>query len=244
MTNRRAILVADDDADLRRMVSTYLSSRGFDVAQAEDGEAALRQMRRARPDLLLVDHMMPRLDGLELVRRLRGSGDTLPIVMLTARGETVDRIVGLELGCDDYVAKPFDPRELVARIETVLRRAPPSPAYIDPSLGILAIGETQFDPKARTLSRSDGETREVTHLTAAETALLARLCAHPHVPVARDVLIETVHGAVDAVSDRAIDVAVLRLRRLVEPDPARPRYIQTVRSVGYVFVPAAGGAAP
>lgn len=238
MAQQKSILVVDDDSDLRQMLARYLSDRGYQVVQAGDGEEALRQIRRQRPDILIVDQMMPRMDGLELVRRLRGAGDTLPIVMLTARAETIDRIIGLELGCDDYVGKPFDPRELLARLETVLRRAPPSPSFIDPDLGILALGDTSFDPKARTLTKGVGSSRRVTHLSASEAALLARLCAHPHVPMTRDILIETVHGDSETVSDRAIDVAILRLRRLVEPDPARPRYIQTVRGAGYVFVPA------
>jgi two-component system, OmpR family, phosphate regulon response regulator OmpR len=240
MASQKSILIVDDDTDLRRMVAEYLVGRNFKVTQAGDGEEALRQIRRSRPDIVLVDQMMPRMDGLELVRRLRGAGDTIPIIMLTARAETIDRIIGLELGCDDYVGKPFDPRELLARLETVLRRAPPSPSFIDPDLGILAIGDTSFDPKARTLTKGKDQGREVVHLTASEAALLARFCAHPHVAMTRDILIETVHGDTETVSDRAIDVAVLRLRRMIEPDPARPRYIQTVRGSGYVFIPADG----
>jgi two-component system, OmpR family, phosphate regulon response regulator OmpR len=240
MAQQKSILIIDDDSELRRMLAVYLGGRGYQITQAGDGEEALRAIRRARPDILIVDQMMPRMDGLDLVRRLRGAGDSIPIVMLTARAETIDRIIGLELGCDDYIGKPFDPRELLARLETVLRRAPPNPSFIDPDLGILALGETSFDPKARTLTKGADAAREVVHLSASEAALLARLCAHPHVPMTRDILIETIHGDAETVSDRAIDVAILRLRKLVEPDPTRPRYIQTVRGAGYVFIPASG----
>jgi len=242
MNSTRTILVVDDDAEMRRMLAAYLAGRNFAVVQASDGEEALRQVARARPDLVLSDQMMPRMDGLELVRRLRGGGDLLPVVMMTARGETIDRIVGLEFGCDDYVAKPFDPRELVARIEAVLRRAPPAPAFVDPALGVFAIGSARFDPQARTLERGEGPTREVIRLTSGEAALLARLCSHPHVALSRDVLIETIHGEAGAVADRAVDVAIVRLRKLLEADPSRPRHIQTVRGVGYSFIPSDGEA--
>jgi two-component system, OmpR family, phosphate regulon response regulator OmpR len=237
MNASRTILLVDDDTEMRRMLATYLVGRGFIVVQANDGEDALRQVARARPDLVLSDQMMPRMDGLELVRRLRAAGDQLPVVMMTARGETIDRIIGLEFGCDDYVPKPFDPRELAARIDAVLRRAPPAPAFVDPALGVLAIGSARFDPQARTLERGEGPSREVTRLTSGEAALLARLCSHPHVALSRDVLIETIHGEAGAVADRAVDVAIVRLRKLVEADPSRPRHIQTVRGVGYSFIP-------
>jgi two-component system phosphate regulon response regulator OmpR len=243
MKSARTILLVDDDSEMRRMVAAYLVGRGHLVVQAGDGEEALRHVARARPDIVLTDHMMPRMDGLEFVRRLRAAGDALPVVMMTARGETVDRIIGLEFGCDDYVAKPFDPRELAARVEAVLRRAPPAPAFVDPALGVLAVGSARFDPQARTLERGSGAHRDVVRLTAGEAALLARLCAHPHVALSRDVLIETVHGEAGAVSDRAVDVAIVRLRKLIEPDPLRPRHIQTVRGVGYAFVPGAGDGA-
>jgi two-component system phosphate regulon response regulator OmpR len=185
--------------------------------------------------LIVLDLMMPGEDGLSVCRRLRGGKDAIPIIMLTAKGDDVDRIVGLEMGADDYLPKPFNPRELVARIHAVLRRrADPLP----PGAPALEQGEMRFGPVTIDLA-----TRELTRagksisLTTGEFGLLKVLLAHPRVPLSRDKLMELARGREYEVFDRAIDVQISRLRKLVEPDPAHPVHIQTVWGFGYVFVP-------
>jgi len=192
-------------------------------------------LTRETVDLIVLDLMLPGEDGLAVCRRLRGAGESVPIIMLTARGEEVDRIVGLEMGADDYLPKPFNPRELVARIHAVLRRqtervAPgaPSPA------GRAAFGPFLLDPAARSLH---GFERTI-HLTTGEFALVKVFSQHPRQPLAREKLTLLARGRDHDLFDRAIDVQVSRLRKLIEPDPANPRYIQTVWGFGYVYVPA------
>jgi two-component system, OmpR family, phosphate regulon response regulator OmpR len=233
------ILVIDDDARLRDLLSRYLSEQGFVVATLSDARDLDRKLQRDPPHLIVLDLMLPGEDGLSVCRRLRGSGESVPIIMLTAKGEDIDRIVGLEMGADDYLPKPFNPRELVARIHAVLRRqtdrlAPGAPA----PEGRIAFGRFSLDLAARTLSSGD----TTIHLTTGEFALVKVFAQHPRQPLAREKLMLLARGRDHDVFDRAIDVQVSRLRKLIEPDPANPRYIQTVWGFGYVFVPDDDGA--
>lgn len=235
------ILVVDDDTRLRDLLSRYLTEQGFHVVGLPDARDLDRKLQRDPPHLLVLDLMLPGEDGLAVCRRLRAAGETVPIIMLTAKGEDVDRIVGLEMGADDYLPKPFNPRELVARINAILRRVaeratPGAPA----EAGVAPFGPYVLDSAARTLS--DGE--RTIHLTTGEFSLVKVFAQHPRKPLAREKLMQLARGREHDVFDRAIDVQVSRLRKLIEPDPANPRYIQTVWGFGYVFVPADDGAAP
>ena len=228
------ILVVDDDVRLRDLLTRYLGEQGFEVRAIPDAREIDKRLQRDPPHLVVLDLMLPGEDGLTVCRRLRGAGENVPIIMLTARGEDVDRIVGLEMGADDYLPKPFNPRELVARIHAVLRRhgerlAPGAPV----GEGRVQFGPFTLDLSARTLSRN-GET---TALTTGEFALVKVFVQHPRQPLAREKLMLLARGRDHEVFDRAIDVQVSRLRKLVEPDPANPRYIQTVWGLGYVYVP-------
>jgi two-component system phosphate regulon response regulator OmpR len=228
------IWVVDDDPELRQMVGTYLIDQGYDVRCLSDVKQLEARLEFQRPDLIVLDLMMPGDDGLTALRRLRDAGDDLPVVMLTARGDGVDRIIGLEQGADDYLAKPFLPRELSARIEAVLRRRSSIPAGTPLAEGgDVMFGENQFDLSARTLIR-DGTPVVI---TSGEFSLLAAFVQHPHRPLTRERLIELARGPGSDTDSRSMDVQVSRVRKLVEPDPARPRYIQTVWGYGYVFVP-------
>jgi two-component system phosphate regulon response regulator OmpR len=231
--HRRRVLVVDDDAELRRLLETYLARHQFDVVSLADASDVERRIQRHRPDVLVLDVMLPGEDGLSVCRRLRAGGEQLPIVMLTARDEPSDRIVGLEFGADDYLGKPFEPRELVARLDAVLRRLRMPAAAPDPDAERVVVGEWQFDMATRRLVRGD----EVVALTSGEYALLRALVLHPYEPLRRDQLLQLARGADHELYDRAIDVQVSRLRKIVEKDPRTPRYIQTVWGVGYVFVP-------
>lgn len=228
------ILVVDDDARLRELLNRYLSEQGYSVRTAIDGNDMNRWLARERHDLMVLDLMMPGEDGLSICRRLRGLGDTIPIIMLTAKGDDVDRIVGLEVGADDYLPKPFNPRELVARIQAVLRRrtanVPGAPASEDETI---AFGDIEVDLATRTLKRCG----ELLSLTTGEFAVLKALLQHPRQPLSRDRLMTLARGREQGPFDRAIDVQISRLRKLVEPDPATPRYLQTVWGFGYVFIP-------
>jgi two-component system, OmpR family, phosphate regulon response regulator OmpR len=229
------ILVVDDDLRLRDLLQRYLTEQGFAVHTVSDAAGMDKLMARERFDLLVLDLMLPGEDGLSVCRRLRGTKNTVPIIMLTAKGEEVDRIVGLEMGADDYLPKPFNPRELVARIHAVLRRRaaplPPGAPSAEPEK--VHFGSMTVDLATRTLER-DGRT---VSLTTGEFALLKVLVTHPRTPLSRDKLMELARGREYEVFDRSIDVQVSRLRKLVEKDPARPAYIQTVWGFGYVFVP-------
>ncbi len=229
------ILVVDDDLRLRDLLNRYLTEQGFVVRTVTDAHAMDRLLAHERFDLVVLDLMLPGEDGLSVCRRLRGTRNEIPIVMLTAKGEDVDRIVGLEMGADDYLAKPFNPRELVARINAVLRRraAPLPPGAPSPDAESVSFGGMTVNLATRTLAKS-GET--VT-LTTGEFALLKVLVTHPRVPLSRDKLMELARGREYEVFDRAIDVQVSRLRKLVEADPSSPTFIQTVWGFGYVFVP-------
>ena len=213
----QTIWVVDDDPELRQLLSTYLSEQGYEVRTLNDGKQLTARLEFQRPDLVVLDLMMPGDDGLTILRRLRDGGDDLPVVMLTARGEAVDRIIGLEQGADDYLAKPFMPRELSARIEAVLRRRGAVPAGTPVADGeVISFGENSLDLAARTL---------------------AAFVQNPHRPLSRERLIELARGPGSDTDSRSMDVQVSRVRKLIEPDPSRPRYLQTVWGYGYVFVP-------
>jgi two-component system phosphate regulon response regulator OmpR len=229
------ILVVDDDGRIRDLLRRYLVQEGFEVLQAEDGKSVTRVLLREPVDLIVLDLMMPGEDGLSICRRLRAANDRTPIIMLTAKGEEIDRIVGLEVGADDYLGKPFNPRELLARIHAVLRRRPPVEVPGAPSADseVVNFGPFHFDMGARVL-RKDGE--ELT-LTTGEFAMLKALVRHPRQPLSREKLAQLARGRDFEPFDRSLDVQVSRLRKLIEVDVASPRFIQTVWGVGYVFVP-------
>jgi len=229
------ILVVDDDTRIRDLLRRYLTQEGFDVMLAEDGKSVTRVMMRDTPDLIVLDLMMPGEDGLSICRRLRAANDHTPIIMLTAKGEDIDRIVGLEVGADDYLGKPFNPRELLARIHAVLRRRPVPEVPGAPSTEneVIRFGTFTFDLGARTLNKSG----EQVPLTSGEFAMLKALVRHPRIPLSREKLAQLSRGREFEAFDRSLDVQVSRLRKLIEADPTSPRHIQTVWGVGYVFVP-------
>jgi len=232
------LIVVDDDGRIRDLLRRYLSQEGFEVLVAEDARALDRLLLREHADLIVLDLMLPGEDGLSVCRRLRTRQDSIPVIMLTAKGDEVDRIVGLELGADDYLAKPFNPRELLARVNAVLRRrpqreAPGSPAALPEKV---VFGPFEFNLALRQLSR-DGDPLA---LTTGEFAMLKALVRHPRQPLSRDKLAQLARGREFEPFDRSLDVQISRLRKILEVDPAQPRFIQTVWGVGYVFVPDAG----
>ena len=229
------IIVVDDDQRIRDLLHRYLSEAGFEVSAAEDAKDLSQMLLHTVPDLIVLDLMMPGEDGLSVCRRLRASGLKTPIIMLTAKGEDVDRIVGLEVGADDYLAKPFNPRELLARIHAVLRRRPPQEDPGAPAAGSesMQFGPYQFDLASRTLRKDGG----AVSLTTGEFAMLKALVRHPRQPLTRERLAQLARGREFERTDRSLDVQISRLRKLIEQDVTNPRYIQTVWGVGYVFVP-------
>ena len=228
------IWVVDDDPEQRRLVGTYLTDQGYDVRCLSSGEQLMARLESQRPDLVVLDVMLPGEDGLTLLRRLRDGGDDLPVVMLTAKGDGIDRIIGLEQGADDYLGKPFLPRELTARIEAVLRRRVALPAGTPLAEGqLVEFGENRLDLANRRLERN----AQPVAITSGEFSLLAAFVQHPHRPLSRERLIELARGPESETDSRSMDVQVSRVRKLVEPDPTRPRYLQTVWGYGYVFVP-------
>ncbi len=234
-TNPKKILVVDDDPRLRDLLRRYLTEQGFNLFVAEDASAMNKLWQRERFDLLVLDLMLPGEDGLSICRRLRGANDKTPIIMLTAKGEDIDRIIGLEMGADDYLPKPFNPRELLARVNAVLRRqtAPEAPAAPAQEHGKIEFGQCVLNLANRTLVR-DGDT--VT-LTSGEFSVLKVFSRHPRTPLSREKLMELARGREYDAFDRSLDVQISRLRKLIEPDPAKPVYIQTVWGLGYVFIP-------
>ena len=235
----KKILLVDDDPELRQLLATYLGRHGFDTLLLPDTRQLDAFLDRYQPQLIVLDLMMPGEDGLTACRRLRARGETRPIIMLTARDEPVDRVIGLEMGADDYVGQPFDPRELVARIEAVLRRGVPTAAAPVLQGGVFRFGDWSFDRATRQLSRAGDSVA----LTSGEFALLNALVTNAGRPMKRERLLELTRGDDSESFDRAIDVQIHRLRRLIEEDPSHPRYLQTVWGVGYVFVPDADPAA-
>jgi two-component system phosphate regulon response regulator OmpR len=230
MNELQHILVVDDDNRLRELLRSYLSKNGFAVTSADNAGSARRQLESMEFDLIVLDVMMPGETGLEFARALRKTQNNVPILMLTAMGEASDRIGGLEAGADDYLPKPFEPRELLLRIQTILRRAAmPAPEH-DTAPAHVKLGRHIFD-RARAILQDDGA---VIRLTTAEASLLAVLSETPGEIMSRETLTE--RCMIDG-GDRAIDVQVTRLRRKIEPDSKTPRYLQTVRGRGYVLRP-------
>ena len=229
------ILIVDDDPRLRDLLRRYLGENGFNVLVSENGEAMKRLWVREHFDVLILDLMMPGEDGLAILKRLRAEKDMTPVIMLTARGEDVDRILGLELGADDYLGKPFNPRELLARIHAVLRRRPRQDAPGAPSMEneVVKFGDFELDLGTRVLKKNG----EIVPLTTGEFAVLTAFARHPRQPLSRDKLMEMARGREYEAFDRSLDVQVSRLRKLLEPDPSKPRYLQTVWGLGYVFIP-------
>lgn len=229
------ILIVDDDPRLRDLLRRYLGENGFNVLVSENGEAMKRLWEREHFDVLILDLMMPGEDGLAILKRLRAEKDMTPVIMLTARGEDVDRILGLELGADDYLGKPFNPRELLARIHAVLRRRPRQDAPGAPSMEneVVKFGDFELDLGTRVLKKNG----EIVPLTTGEFAVLKAFARHPRQPLSRDKLMEMARGREYEAFDRSLDVQVSRLRKLLEPDPSKPRYLQTVWGLGYVFIP-------
>jgi two-component system phosphate regulon response regulator OmpR len=229
------IIIVDDDARIRDLLRRFLSQEGFDVLLAEDGRALDRILQRETIDLLVLDLMLPGEDGLSICKRLRGNGTKIPVIMLTAKGEDVDRINGLEIGADDYLSKPFNPRELLARIHAVLRRRPQAEVPGAPANDkeVITFGEFTLDLGVRALSKNGQDIP----LTTGEFAMLKALVRHPRQALSRDKLAQLARGREFEPFDRSLDVQVSRLRKMIELDPASPKIIQTVWGVGYVFVP-------
>jgi DNA-binding response OmpR family regulator len=231
MTTRTSALLVDDDARLGALVGEYLGKHEIDVTCARDGDEGLRVLGRGRFDIVLLDVMMPGLDGFEVCRRIRAldRGAEVPVLMLTARGDDVDRIVGLELGADDYLPKPFNPRELLARIRAILRRVAATPAG---ARRRFRTGELEIDFDAREVTVS-GRRQVLTHFEFELLGCLARAAGRV---LSREHLMEVLKGQEFETFDRSIDVHISKLRAKLEPNPKEPRYIKTMRGVGYVLV--------
>ena len=224
------ILVVDDEPEIVRLVRSYLEQDGYRVATAYNGEEALYTARHAKPDLVVLDVLMPKMDGLEFTRRIRREQD-VPIIMLTARADETDRIVGLEMGADDYVTKPFSPRELVARVRAVLRRAQPSGENEPPPL--LRVGPIELDRATHVVTVAD----EPVDLTPTEFDILAVLMGSPGRVYSRTEILETVQGVAFEAYERTVDAHIKNLRQKIEPDPGSPQYVLTVRGAGYRLNP-------
>ncbi len=231
------LLVVDDDPGLRELLREYLSSQGYQVCTVADGLAMEECLGREAADLVILDLMLPGEDGLALARKLKARAH-LPIIMLSARGEDVDRIVGLEVGADDYLAKPFNPRELLARIRAVLRRGDETTARIEESApAVRRFGPFLLNLNSRSLLKNGLEIP----LTGGEFNLLSILVEHPNRVLSRDFLMDVMKGYERDPFDRSIDVTVTRLRKKIEEDPSSPQYVRTVWGEGYLFAP--GGSA-
>ncbi len=231
----RKILVVDDDLRLRDLLRRYLTEQGFVVQTAENAREMSKIWYREHIDLLILDLTLPGEDGLSVCRRLRANHDNTPIIMLTAKAEEIDRIVGLEMGADDYLSKPFNPRELLARINAILRRRstdehPGAPSQENESIHF---GPYVLSLSTRTLLRGDA----VIPITTGEFSVLKVFARHPRIPLSRDKLMELARGRDYRAYDRSLDVQISRLRKMLENNPSKPAYIQTVWGLGYVFVP-------
>jgi two-component system phosphate regulon response regulator OmpR len=236
MSDQPHILVVDDDRRIRDLTARFLSEQGFNVVTANDAADARDKMKSLAFDLLVLDIMMPGENGLELTQSLRAESE-VPILLLTARSETEDRIAGLETGADDYLTKPFEPKELVLRIQSILKRARTGPRAA-PQRRVIKFGEFMFELDRRRLFRGE----EPVYLTEAETDLLAELCNRAGEVVSRDELTSSASedeeaAAPESAGSRQVDVQVTRLRRKIEADPRFPRYLQTVRGRGYLLQP-------
>jgi two-component system, OmpR family, phosphate regulon response regulator OmpR len=227
------VLIVDDDPVVRDLLCRFLKENGLDVSVLHDGSSLRRRLERERPSVVVLDIMMPNTDGLRALANLRAAGDDIPVIFVTARGSVADRIVGLELGADDYIPKPFDPRELLARIHTVLRRRGPASTSAPEARDRFRFGPFELDFATRALLR-DGARLP---LRDSEFALLKIFVNHPYKVLSRVLIHDLVHHDELAFRDRSLDVPIWRLRRIIEDDPSNPCYVQTVRGKGYVFVP-------
>ncbi len=225
----KRILIIEDDRDIVELVRYNLASEGFEVNSAADGSSGLAQIRKTPPDLLLLDLMLPKVPGLEVCKEIRRDAalNRLPILMLTARGEEADRVIGLEMGADDYVTKPFSPRELVARVKALLRRAEPAGEVERP----IEVGKLVIDPSSYRVTRAG----KPVVLSTLEFRLFYYLAARPNRVFTRDQLLDAVWGTERFVTPRSVDVYIRRLREKIESDPENPAHLKTVRGAGYMF---------
>jgi two-component system, OmpR family, phosphate regulon response regulator OmpR len=230
-TEPARLLVVDDDAELRELAQAYLKQQGFDVETVADGSQMDAALAARTFDLIILDLMLPGEDGLSIAKRLKGQLN-IPIIIVSAQGEDVDRIVGLEIGADDYIGKPFNPRELLARIRAVLRRAQSRAATAEPER-LTRFGPFELDLNAHRLTRDN----KTVALTSGEFDLLVILVAHPNRVLDRDRLLDLLTGAERSPFDRSIDVRVTRLRSKIEQNPSEPVYIRTIWGKGYMFCP-------
>lgn len=232
------LLVVDDDNRLRDQLRRFFTQEGFEIHVADGGTAMDKLLLRDTYDLIVLDLMMPEENGLSILARLRAAKDITPIIMLTAKGSEDDRIRGLEAGADDYLPKPFNPRELLARVQAVLRRRPATETPGAPTIEdeTILFGEFSLDLGHRKLSKAGQELP----LTTGEFAMLKTLARHPRQPLSRDKLAQMARGREFEAYDRSLDVQISRLRKMIESDPANPKYIQTVWGLGYVFIPDGG----
>ena len=231
MSDGAKLLVVDDDPELRELITAYLSKQGYDIVAVADGRAMDRAFAAGGVDLVILDLMLPGEDGLDIAKRLKQTTD-VPIIIVSAQGEEIDRIVGLEVGADDYIGKPFNPRELLARVRAVLRRVRGS-GTVGPSARIVEFGDFRLDVNAHLLTRN-GTT---VPLTSGEFDLLGILVRHPNQVLDRDRILDLLTGAERSPFDRSIDVRITRLRSKIEPDPSSPVFIRTIWGKGYMFCP-------
>ena len=231
MSDNKNILIVDDDPGICRMLTRYLNEQGFDSESVGDGVQMDEWLAHKQPDLILLDLMLPGEDGLSIARRLRSTSN-IPIMMLTAKGEDIDRIIGLEIGTDDYLPKPFNPRELLARVNALLRRSHyQAPASSENSL--YKFGPYTFNKDSLILLNE----RQEVSLGYADTELLQLFLSNPNHPISRDFILDELSGIDRDPFDRSIDVRITRLRKKIEPNPSKPQFIRTVRGVGYRFTP-------
>ncbi|HTH59627.1 MAG TPA: response regulator [Paraburkholderia sp.] len=228
-----SVLIVDDDPVMRDLLGRFLRSHQFDVAVLHDGKHLQRRLERERPSIVVLDIMMPETDGLDAIVALRAGGDDIPVIFVTARGSVTDRIRGLTLGADDYLPKPFDPHELLVRIQNILRRRGPSTATVPEVRKPYRFGPFELDFTMRTLSNGGRQTA----LRESEFALLKVFAMNPYKVMSRTLIHDIVHREERAFRERSLDVPIWRLRRVIEIDPSKPLYIQTVRGKGYIFVP-------
>ena len=234
MSDPKTVLIVEDEKNIVDILRFNLQRAGYQTLEAYDGEDGLAQAVSANPDLILLDVMLPKKNGFDVCRALRDQGSSVPVIILTAREEEADKVLGLEIGADDYIPKPFNPRELLARIRAVLRRqANELPGAPSQEEAVIAFGKFKLNLGTREMFRED----EPMPLTSGEFAVLKALVSHPREPLSRDKLMNLARGREYSAMERSIDVQISRLRRMVEEDPAHPRYIQTVWGLGYVFVP-------
>ena len=226
------LLVVDDDAELRELTAAYLTQQGYEVITAKDAPGMDQLLSEHTVDLVVLDLMLPGEDGLSIAKRLK-AGANLPIIMVSAQGDDIDRIVGLEIGADDYLAKPFNPRELLARVRAVLRRGAQAAEPMAADISVFEFGGCRLDIRSHQFAK-DGE---AVTLTSGEFDLLAILVQHPNQVLNRDRILDLLTGAERSPFDRSIDVRVTRLRGKLEPDPAQPAFIKTVWGKGYMFCP-------